>query len=154
MTEIDISILGTNESIINCIDYCTKRGITTEIITNLSGAKGEFVCVIDPTIYYEDYYLHYQYVGLKFKKESNKCKYFTFQNIVVYDQKKKDFYTGEFQFTNIFYRRDSGFNGNTYIEPFIYAGACKHTSLFEVQVIMPHSNDQLLNYVNFFESVV
>ena len=141
---MDISIVNSNHSMDICVEYCNKRGITTEFVRTEQDATGEFICVIVPDVYYEDYFLHYQYISLKFKKGGENYDHFAFRNIVVYDKNENDFYVGDFITHNKFYRSVRRHHPKALIEHNIFAGVCM-LKLSELQVYLP-SDNVLLNY--------
>lgn len=146
----DISVIipynNFNESILNAIEYCKNRGVTTEIIHEPQEAKGEFVVSIDSFTYYYDYYLHYQYVALIFMKDSNKCDQFVFKYITVCEN--LEFYTGDYTFQK-FTRRIPEFKGKVFIESRIVPGATL-LKLKEMQHPVP-VDLELIRYRTYFK---
>ena len=143
---IDISIIGKNRSINECIDYCNKRGIITEFVDDPVNAKGDFICIIDPLIYYEPYFLHIQWVALHVKNIT--ASEYIFKKCVCYYE--NEFYIGDFSGCNKFYRANSK-KRQLYIEDNILAG-CTRYKLEELPV-MPPSDKHLVKYHNYFKSI-
>lgn len=141
----DISIVGDNKSIDFCILYCKSRNIICERVANVDDARGEYVCVVRPDIYYLSYYLHLQFVALFFKNVKNNR--FDFTQITVLDD--DEFFQSDFS-ENIFYRRSAGFKpGNSYIENDIHFGCIKSQGYFSNSKNLPDEST-LCDYMEYF----
>ncbi len=142
--DVDVSIImrvddnnKTNKSIIDCIDYCSKRGITTELLADEKHSKGKYICIIDNRTYYQDYYLHLQYVALEFKNKKNNR--FQFNKCTCYDSINKEFYCGNYSLTNKFYRKLKGDIEPSYVEDKIFMG-CTLNELSYTHCQIPPDN--------------
>ena len=143
---MDISVITNgNKSIERLINYCKERNVTVEICEDTDTASGEFMCVLKKNIYYEDYYLHIQYVTLKFKKDSNKCDQIMFKYIITFDN--YEFYTG-INTNNYFVRRIPLHNDKVFTIAEIIPGCCVG-EIKPIEISLPDDNT-LSRYHGYF----
>ena len=63
-TDIDISIIGSNLTLIANIEYLKTKNITFEIINDIKDAKGEFICYFDRPLKFRENAIHIAWMRL------------------------------------------------------------------------------------------
>jgi hypothetical protein len=149
---VDISVIGQiNPSISEAIKYCESKNLSIEEIDDPVSATGEFICLVSD-IYYEPYYLHYQWMAMKHFKKANKSDHFKFKLATVMVENPYghiEFYCGDYTSESHFYRRISLYPGKTFIEDRLHC-CCTKKLLPELAHHVP-DDYTLIKYHNYFK---
>ncbi len=141
----DISIIGNvalNKSLLESINYAERHNLVIEICKDGDSPRADLVCEItNSDIYYNDYYLHYQWVCLAVK--NTKVRNFKLINMIVYDQEAEVFYVTDA--INNFYRRNR--KSGSFIEESAFLSCSTNNLLVCNKNALP-DNKALLIYRN------
>lgn len=68
---MDISVIMPfeNETMMACVKLCNDRGIPTEVVNTIEEATGTYICIAKKDAYYNQVFLHRQFVALWFQDQ-------------------------------------------------------------------------------------
>lgn len=112
--DISVIINGKNSSLDAAIEFCKRCNVTVEVLEDQMNAVGYYVAVCDTKTFYEEYYLHYQWVALEYR--NNKCDRFKITKAVVFEKDTDEFFVGDASNYSMFYRRMSDVKKSTYFK--------------------------------------
>jgi hypothetical protein len=150
---VDISVIGQiNSSTREAIKFCRSKKLVIEVVEDVSHAKGRFIALVSNDFYYEPYYLHYQWMALKYFKIGKVCDHFKFKLATIMVENPSghiEFYCGDYTSESHFYRRVSLFPGKTFIEKRVHC-CCTKLLLPELEHHVP-DDYTLIKYHNYFK---